>query len=144
MDNESIVVHGDVVVSGAENGGAYADEGTALLHGYLIVATHSHGDFLEFRLVWEELVLELLLIVVKGVELLAYEDGVGCVGSHTHHAHNADMGHGFVFLGLEQLLRLGEVETELGLLCGDVELQQTVHHSVVLGGFLLDGTQQIE
>lgn len=141
-DEWVLIVDFDSVISSAEDGGAEADEGASLLNGNLPVVAHTHGYFLKVGLVGKPSLFQFNVDVMQVFEFTSHLQHVVGIGGHTHDADNTDI----VKLGvvLQQFFGFTGVESELGFLGGDMELEEAVDDAVVLGGFLVYGLQQRE
>ena len=81
----------ETIVAGAEDGGAYTDEGTAFFDGYGVIVAHAHGEHTESGIVLEEACLEAVEDATGLVEVSPDTSRIGGVAGHGHQAGDSDM-----------------------------------------------------
>lgn len=117
---------------------ADAHDGAALLDGDGVVVGHALGELTEGGLVGKVGGLELVEEGLHLAELAAHLLHIVGVAAHGHEARDAHVGQLAPGLGGEHRTALVDGEAILGLLLGDVYLQEAVDDTTVLGGMLVD------
>ena len=118
------------IVTGAEDGGANADEGGSLGEGQGVVVAHAHGELAEVGRGGEGAGLEAVEEEPDGMEISTDACLVGRIGGHGHKAADACM---LQILSELHVFQLAGKETEFGLLLCHMDLQQHIDGAANLG-----------